>query len=122
LPGADVVVLAAPLSGKAGRLIGATQFKAMKKSAVLINVAQGGLVDADALAAALRSKRIAGVGLDVTDPEPPDGSPLPNQPNVIVTPRLGGASPQARERQWRLWKENVRRFVAGEPLLCVVGD
>jgi D-2-hydroxyacid dehydrogenase (NADP+) len=57
----------------------------------------------------------------VTDPEPlPDGHPLWKMTNCVVSPHIGGQSPEVKDRQWRLWRENVRRFVAGERLLCVV--
>ena len=73
------------------------------------------------LLAALDQKLIAGAGLDVTDPEPlPDEHPLWKHPNVVISPHIGGQSDGARDRQWRLFRENVRRFVNGEPLLCVV--
>ncbi len=121
LPKADVVVLACPLTAETRGSFGTGQFAAMKKPAFFINVARGGLVQSDALVAALKSGEIAGAGLDVTDPEPLDNSQvLWKLPNVIVTPHVGGQSPGARDRQWRLYRENVRRFVAGEPLLCVV--
>jgi phosphoglycerate dehydrogenase-like enzyme len=121
LPRADVVVLACPLTAQTRGLIGPEQLKAMKKSAYFINIARGGLVQTEALVAALKDGRLAGAGLDVTDPEPlPAGHPLWKLPNVVISPHLGGQSPEARERQWRLYRENVRRFVAGEPLLCVV--
>jgi phosphoglycerate dehydrogenase-like enzyme len=78
-------------------------------------------VRTDDLVAALKTNRIAGAGLDVTDPEPlPNDHSLWKLPNVAISPHLGGQSPEARDRQWRLYRENVRRFVAGEPLLCVV--
>jgi D-2-hydroxyacid dehydrogenase (NADP+) len=121
LPKADVVVLACPLTAQTRGMFGAEQFAAMKKSALFINVARGGLVKTDALVAALKSSGIAGAGLDVTDPEPlPSKHELWTLSNVAITPHLGGQSPEARDRQWRLLRENVRRFVAGEPLLCVV--
>jgi phosphoglycerate dehydrogenase-like enzyme/glyoxylase-like metal-dependent hydrolase (beta-lactamase superfamily II) len=121
LPQADVVVLACPLTAETRGLIGTAQLQAMKKTAYLINIARGGIVKTDALVAALKGKQIAGAGLDVTDPEPlPDDHPLWKLPNVVLSPHVGGQSPEARERQWRLWRENLRRFVAGEPLLCVV--
>jgi phosphoglycerate dehydrogenase-like enzyme/glyoxylase-like metal-dependent hydrolase (beta-lactamase superfamily II) len=121
LPQADVVVLSCPLTTETKGMLGKSQLAAMKKSALLINVARGGLVQTDALLDALTSGGIAGAGLDVTDPEPlPDAHPLWKQANVVITPHLGGLSPEARDRQWRLFRENVRRFVAGEPLLCVV--
>ncbi|HEV3256319.1 MAG TPA: NAD(P)-dependent oxidoreductase [Gemmataceae bacterium] len=121
LPKADVVVLACPLTAETRNLIGDKQLRAMKKTAYLINVARGGLVKMPALVEALEKKRIAGAGLDATDPEPlPEGHPLWKLPNAVITPHVGGQSAEGKQRQWRLWRENVRRFVAGEPLLCVV--
>jgi cyclase len=117
LPKADVVVLACPLTPETRGMIGASQLKAMKPTAYLINIARGGLVQTQALLEA----KIAGVGLDVTDPEPlPGDHPLWKLPNVVISPHLGGQSDARADRQWRLWRENVRRFVAGEPLVCVV--
>ena len=96
------------------------QFSAMKRSALLINVGRGALVKTEALVAAVNGQ-IAGAGLDVTDPEPlPADHVLWKLSNVSITPHIGGQSAGARDRQWRLYRENVRRFVAGEPLLCVV--
>lgn len=121
LPKADVVVLACPLTKETRGMFGASQFAAMKKSAYFVNIARGGLVDQLAMIDALKAKAIAGAGLDVTDPEPlPDASPLWKLPNVVLTPHIGGQSDGARDRAWRLFRENVRRFNAGEPLLCVV--
>ncbi len=118
---ADVVVLACPLTKETKGMFGASQFGAMRKSAYFVNIARGGLVDQQALLDALKKSAIAGAGMDVTDPEPlPDNSPLWTMPNVVISPHLGGQSDGARDRQWRLFRENVRRFVAGEPLLCVV--
>jgi cyclase len=121
IPQADVVVLACPLTKETKGMFAASQFAAMKKSAYFINIARGGLVDQKALIASLKSNNIAGAGMDVTDPEPlPDSSPLWNMSNVVISPHIGGQSDGARDRQWRLFRENIRRFVAGEPLLCVV--
>lgn len=121
LPTADVVVIACPLTAETRGLIGAKQLQAMKPSAYLINIARGGIVQTPALVEALEKKQIAGAGLDVTDPEPlPQGHPLWKLPNAVVSPHLGGQSDQRDDRQWRLFRENIRRFVAGEPLLCVV--
>ncbi len=121
LPKADVVVLACPLTAETRGLIGSAQLQAMKNSAYLINVARGGIVQTPALLQALEKKQIAGAGLDVTDPEPlPAGHPLGRMSNVVISPHVGGQSQGARDRQWRLLRENVRRFAAGEPLLCVV--
>lgn len=121
VPEADVVVLACPLTKETKGMFGASQFKAMKKSAYFVNIARGGLVDQSALMDALKKGGIAGAGLDVTDPEPlADNHPLWTMTNVVISPHIGGQSDGARDRQWRLFRENVRRFVAGEPLLCVV--
>ena len=118
---ADVVVLACPLTKDTHGMFGASQFTAMKKSAQFVNIARGGLVDQQALLDALKRGSIAGAGMDVSDPEPlPDGHPLWGMANVVISPHIGGQSEGARDRQWRLFRENVRRFVAGEPLLCVV--
>jgi cyclase len=121
LPQADVVVLSCPLTNETRGMMGAKQFAALRKSAYFINVGRGGLANTPALVDALEKKQIAGAGLDVTDPEPlTDGHALLKLDNVVVSPHLGGNSPEAKERIWRVWRENVRRFAAGEPLLCVV--
>jgi phosphoglycerate dehydrogenase-like enzyme/glyoxylase-like metal-dependent hydrolase (beta-lactamase superfamily II) len=121
LPKADVVVLACPLTKETKGMMGAGEFKAMKKTAYFINIARGGIVKTEDLVEALKTKQIAGAGMDVTDPEPlPSDHPLWKLPNVAISPHIGGQSPEGKERQWRLYRENLRRFVAGEPLLCVV--
>ncbi len=121
IPQADVVVLACPLTNETKGMVGKSQFAAMKKSAYFINIARGGLTSQQELVDALKTNTIAGAGLDVTDPEPlPDGSPLWGMTNVVISPHLGGQSDGARDRAWRLFRENVRRFYFGEPLLCVV--
>jgi phosphoglycerate dehydrogenase-like enzyme len=75
-------------------------------------------VDHDALLAALQKKQLAGAGLDVFHDEPlPADSPLWEQPNVIISPHVAGLSPYYIERAFTLFKENLRRYVAGEPLL-----
>jgi len=121
LPKSDVVVLACPLTEETRGLMGEAQFKAMKKTAYFINIARGGSVQTAALVEALEKKQIAGAGLDVTDPEPlPDGHALWKMSNVVVSPHIGGQSPEGRERQWRLSRENVRRFVRASRC-CVCG-
>jgi phosphoglycerate dehydrogenase-like enzyme len=121
LPKADVVVLACPLTSQTRGLMGEQHFQVMKKAAYFINIARGGLVKTPALIEALEKKQIAGAGLDVTDPEPlPENSPLWKMSNVVISPHIAGQSPGGRDRQWRLFRENIRRFAAGEPLLCVV--
>lgn len=87
LPEADVVFLAAAMTAGTAGLIGERELSSMKDTAVLVNVARGGLVDTDALADALAVGAIHGAGLDVTDPEPlPDGHPLWDEPRALITP------------------------------------
>ena len=118
---ADLLVLAAPLTRETEFLIRKPQLRAMKANAWLINVARGRLVDTDALVIALKEGWIGGAGLDVTDPEPlPDGHPLWGLDNCIITSHT--ANPPNLDRdlfQGRII-ENVRRFVAGEPLLGLI--
>jgi phosphoglycerate dehydrogenase-like enzyme len=93
----------------------------MKPTAFFINVGRGGTVDTDALVAALVSGEIAGAGLDVTDPEPlPEDHPLWKAPNLIITPHFAAWSNDDSDLRWLLFRENLRRFVAGEQLLSVV--
>jgi phosphoglycerate dehydrogenase-like enzyme len=86
LPDADAIVLAAASTDQTARLIGPRQLELMKDTAVLVNIARGALVDSIALDHALRSGRLWGAGLDVTDPEPlPDGHPLWTAPRCVIT-------------------------------------
>jgi phosphoglycerate dehydrogenase-like enzyme len=96
-------------------------FAAMRPTAYYIAVSRGKLTDTDALVYALKNKQIAGAGLDVTDPEPlPSEHALWKMPNVIITTHIASRSDQRDERLWLLYRENLRRFAAGEPLLAVV--
>ncbi|HXP73513.1 MAG TPA: D-2-hydroxyacid dehydrogenase [Stellaceae bacterium] len=122
LPRADAVILALPLAPETRHLIGAKELALMKRSAVLVNIARGGLVDGDALAVALRDGTIAGAGLDVTDPEPlPEAHPLWTAPNLIVTPHVAGAcGPLGGARVASVAVENLRRYMSGKPLAHVI--
>jgi phosphoglycerate dehydrogenase-like enzyme len=121
LPEADVVFVAAPHTRESEKMVGAKQFSLIKKNGHFICVSRGKLYDAMALAQALESKHLAGAGLDVTDPEPlPKGHPLWKMENVIITPHIAGRSDGERARYLALFKENLRRFGAGEPLIYVV--
>lgn len=114
----DFVVLAAPESEHTRGMIGAAALEQMKPKAVLINVARGGLVDEEALADALRRKRIGGAVLDVTATEPlPETSPLWDLPNCVITPHDSAFSPLSLERTLELFLDNLSRFRRGEPLL-----
>jgi phosphoglycerate dehydrogenase-like enzyme len=117
----DYVVVAVPLTPETDKLLGAAEFQSMKREAVLINIARGGVIDEAALIEALRNGVIAGAGLDVFEQEPlPADSPLWQFPNVILSPHVSGFTPHYDERAMDLFAENLRRYVAGEPLLNVV--
>ncbi len=121
LPQADVVFVSAPLTANSEKMMGARQFDLMKPNSYFIVVSRGRLYDTDALLVALESKRLAGAGLDVTNPEPlPPGHRLWKFDNVLITPHIAGSSDGVQNRRMELLKENLRRFVAGEPLLNVV--
>jgi len=117
----DFVAVCSALTHETRHLIGAEELKRMKATAYLINIGRGGLVDEGALVAALRGGEIAGAGLDVFEREPlPSESPLWEMPNVMITPHDAGSSPRSHERLMEVFLENLRRYVAGEPLLNVV--
>jgi glycerate dehydrogenase len=114
---ADVVTLHVPLADNTLGLIGARELGLMKSDALLINTARGGIVDEDALVAALRAGRLGGAGVDVLAVEPPRGpSPLLEDPppNLIVTPHVAWASREARQRLIDEVARNVAAFAAGE--------
>lgn len=118
---ADVVVNAAPLTPETTGLFDADFFRTMKPTAYFINVGRGRSVVTEDLVAALESSAIAGAGLDVTDPEPlPADHVLWRLPNVIITPHVAGRSDRGRLRLWTLFRENLRRYVAGGRMLSVV--
>lgn len=121
LPLADVVFVTAPETDETRGMIGATQFQEMKPGAYFIAVSRGALYSTDALVKALASKRLAGAGLDATDPQPlPGNSPLWKFKNVVITPHIAGSSDGALTRVIQLLQANIRLFAAGQPLLNVV--
>jgi phosphoglycerate dehydrogenase-like enzyme len=118
---ADFVSICCPLTPETEGMMSTAEFRAMKSTAFLINIARGKIVDQPALIEALRAGKLAGAGLDVTNPEPlPKESPLWEMDNVIITPHHAGQSPKAPRRVFELFCENLKRFVAGEPLINVV--
>lgn len=120
LPQAEVIILILPATAESSKLIGARQFGLMQQGALLVNAARGPIVDTDALVAALNSGRIR-AAIDVTEPEPlPDGHPLWKCPNLLITPHIGGSSPQFAPRAVRIAAGELRRYMAGEPLQNVV--
>jgi phosphoglycerate dehydrogenase-like enzyme len=121
LPEADVVFLSAPLTPQTQSMMGPKQFDLMKPGSYFVAVSRGRLYDTDALVEALTSKRLAGAGLDVTNPEPlPPDHPLWKFDNVLITPHLAGTSDRIQQRRMELLKDNLRRFVAGQPLRNIV--
>jgi phosphoglycerate dehydrogenase-like enzyme len=117
----DHVVLAAPVTSGTRGLISAARLGKMKPEACLINVGRGPLVDEAALIDALREKRIGGAALDVFEEEPlPADSPLWDLENLLITPHTAGLTEKLWERHYQLISENLRRYIAGQPLLSVV--
>jgi phosphoglycerate dehydrogenase-like enzyme len=117
----DVVVMAAPLTRETTRMIDARALAAMKPSAYFINVGRGASVDEPALARALADKRIAGAAVDVFAEEPPPvGHPLYGVENAILSPHVSGFLPSYDDKCTDLFAENLRRFLAGAPLLNLV--
>lgn len=118
---ADVVVSALPLVPATTNLFDAKMFARMKKTAFFINVGRGGSVVTDDLVAALNAGTIAGAGLDVTEPEPlPDDHPLWKAKNVVITPHVSAQSDLGQGVRALIYREQVRRFAAGDKLLSVV--
>ena len=118
---ADVVVLCAPLIAETRGLIGEAALRRMKPSAYFINVGRGASVDEPALARALRERWIAGAALDVFAQEPPPaGHPFYGLDNVILSPHVSGFLPSYDEKCSVLFAENLRRYLAGEPMLNLV--
>jgi glyoxylate reductase len=113
----DFVSLHADLNDSTRAMIGAAQFKMMKRSAVLVNTARGPLVDQKALADALKAGTIFAAGLDVTDPEPPSmDDPLLKLPNVVIAPHIASATVEARHRMAEICAKNLIAGVTGQPL------
>jgi phosphoglycerate dehydrogenase-like enzyme len=118
---AEYLVLITPHTDETEHMIGAAELALLPAGAVLINIGRGALIDEPALIAALQSGRLGGAALDVFDTEPlPQDSPLWDMPNVLVSPHSGSTSDHENERLTELFCENLRRFLAGEPLLNVL--
>ncbi len=117
VPEADWIVVAAALTPESEGLIDHLVIAAMKPDAWLVNVARGGLVDTEALVAALEAGRIGGAALDVTDPEPlPEGHPLWKLEDVIITSHTANTRQMAIPELAALVRRNVKRYAEGRPL------
>ncbi len=117
----DFVTLNVPLTDETRNMIGRDQLKRMKKTAILVNLARGGVVDHDALAEALENKWIAAAALDVTEPEPlPRDHPLLAMDNAIIAPHLGSATRQTRLAMGQRTVDNLLAGLSGKPLITAV--
>ena len=118
---ADVIVNALPLTRETEGVFGREFFAGVKQGAYFISIGRGRNTDTEELIAALKSGRLAGAGLDVTDPEPlTRGHELWTLPNVIITPHISGMTDRGFERNRLVITENLRRYINGERLLNVV--
>jgi phosphoglycerate dehydrogenase-like enzyme len=128
LPACDFVVLCTALAPETEGLIDSRRLALMKRSAFLINISRGSVVDEDAIYAALRDGVIGGAALDVwwqypdaTEPERrPSCHPFQELPNILMTPHCSGWTPGMVARRWSEVADNINRFVRGEPLKNVV--
>jgi len=121
LPTADVVVLLVPVTDETRGMVNAEFLASMKDGALLVNAARGAIVHTDALLKELNTGRIK-AALDVTDPEPlPPGHPLWTAPGLLLTPHIGGALTDTRERASAIVSAQLARYAAGEPLDNVIG-
>jgi phosphoglycerate dehydrogenase-like enzyme len=121
LPHADIVVIAAPETGDTRHLIGTRELALLRPHALIVNVSRGKLVDEAALVAALDAGRLRGAALDVFEHEPLDpASPLWQRPDVLITPHVSAFHANFWPDITRLFADNLRRFLAGEPLRNVV--
>ena len=111
----DYITIHVPLLDSTRHMLGAEQMKRMKDGAIVINTARGGLVDDDALVQAVRSGKLAGAGLDGVEREPlPAGDPLLTEPNIVVTPHIGGGTADIGDVIVPMLAQDIRDFVAGK--------
>jgi phosphoglycerate dehydrogenase-like enzyme len=120
LPNAEIVILILPLTPESQGLIGAKQLALMPQGALLVNSARGPIVQTNALIDALNGGHVR-AAIDVTDPEPlPADHPLWSCPNLLITPHVAGSTPQFSPRAIRIAADQIRRVLAGQPLINVV--
>ena len=118
---ADVVLVSCPYTLQTRNLLDHGRLAHMKPTAILVNIARGGIVDEEALAEALRAGRLRGAGIDVCETEPlPADSSLWDVPNLVITPHCAGLSPHRNRRLAEFFCQNLRRYLAEEPLMNVV--
>ena len=116
----DWFVVTAPLTDGTEGLLNRERIGQLKQGSHLIVISRGGIVDETAVVEGLRSGSIAGAGFDAVETEPlPDDSPLWDMPNVLISPHVSGDSPQTWERRYRIFKDNLARYLKGDPLLHI---
>lgn len=121
LHASNVLVITLPFTSETNGLIGPHELALLPRGAFVINVGRGGIVEEAALLHALRSGHLGGAGFDVFEQEPlPEGSPLWDAPGMIITSHCAGAFEGYMDRAVPLFCENLRRYLAGQPLLNVV--
>lgn len=121
MPETDVLFLASALNDETRGIVGDAAFAAMPKSAIVVNIARGPIIDTDALVTALRKGEIFGAGLDVTDPEPlPADHALWSEPRALITPHTADTEVQVVELLGERFAENLQRRAAGEALEGIV--
>ena len=115
---ADILALVLNLSDATHHMIDAAAIRRMKKTAIIVNLSRGGVIDQGALVSALKEGRLAGAGIDVTDPEPASrDDPIWDTPNLLITPHFTPAVPDKIERSLDVITENLQRYRAGLPMV-----
>ena len=118
---ADYVFSTLPFTAATWHILDKAAFDAVKPGAILVNMGRGATIDHESLLEALRSGRLGGAGLDVTEPEPlPDGHPLWSAPNIIVTPHCSAWSDATDRRRWETFLRNLDLFLSGKPMPGVI--
>lgn len=121
LPDADYIIVCLPGTAETDKLLGREEFDLMKKRAIVINIGRGSIIDTYALVEALNNKKIAGAGIDVTDPEPlPAGHPLWSAENVIITPHVSALSTRNGDRRLAIFTDLLKRYLSGQKMYNTV--
>ena len=117
LPEADYIIICAPGTPETNKMFGRDEFEIMKSRAIIINIGRGMIIDSDALTDALNEGKIAGAGLDVTDPEPlPNDHPVWQAKNVLITPHVSAASQLTTQRRVNIFIDLLTRYVNGNEM------
>ena len=121
LPNADFIISCLPGTKETSKVLGREEFALMKNRAIVINIGRGTVIDTDALTDALANNKIAGAGVDVTDPEPlPPDHPLWRAGNVLITPHISSLSPRNDKRRFAIFADLLKHYISGEKMYNVV--